>query len=223
MKQFLLATALFFLSLPPPALALDVGDISSFIHSDSSTLSKEIRNSTDSGRLINIRLERLSSPDQSGKVIPMESEGEMLLTPASLLMPAQSSDVVRFFYKGPTDDRERYYRIVWTDAALSDAPANSAARSAVATASARIGTILVVAPRKVNYHWQHNNDVLVNIGNATLRIIAYGPCLKQTEQKECKENYFLMPGQSRKFTYVDVAHKKGHIALWQGEDFVPVK
>ena len=125
------------------------------MNSGSSTLSKTIKNSTDSGRLINIHLERLSSPLDGGQVIPMDKPDEVLLTPASLLLPAQASDVIRFFYKGPADDKERYYRIVWFDQALSD--------------------------------------------------------------------YYLMPGKSRRFTRVDTADKKGRVALWQGEQFVPVK
>ncbi|MEF3098067.1 hypothetical protein EC841_11264 [Raoultella ornithinolytica] len=222
MKNHILATGLCFCAIMP-ARALDVGDISSFMNSDSSVLSKEIKNTTDSGRLINIHMERLSSPLDGGNVIAMESQDEVLLTPASLLLPAKSSDVIRFFYKGPTDDKERYYRIVWFDQALSDAQRNGAARSAVATASARIGTILVVAPRKVNYRYQYANGTLVNSGNATLRILAYGPCLKAADGKECKENYYLMPGKERRFTRVNVADKKGRVALWQGEQFVPVK
>lgn len=222
MKNHILAIGLCFCAIMP-ARALDVGDISSFMNNDSSVLSKEIKNTTDSGRLINIHMERLSSPLDGGNVIAMESQDEVLLTPASLLLPAKSSDVIRFFYKGPTDDKERYYRIVWFDQALSDAQRNGAARSAVATASARIGTILVVAPRKVNYRYQYANGTLVNSGNATLRILAYGPCLKAADGKECKENYYLMPGKERRFTRVNVADKKGRVALWQGEQFVPVK
>ena len=222
MKKHILAIGLL-LSTMTPALALDVGDISSFMNSDSSTLSKEIKNTTDSGRLINIHMERLSSPLDGGKVIPMDKQDEILLTPASLLLPAKASDVIRFFYKGPADDRERYYRIVWFDQALSDAQRNGSTRSAVATASARIGTILVVAPRKVNYRYQYANGTLTNTGNATLRILAYGPCLKPADGKDCKENYFLMPGKERRFTRVNVADKKGRVALWQGEQFVPVK
>lgn len=195
MKKHILAIGLL-LSTMTPALALDVGDISSFMNSDSSTLSKEIKNTTDSGRLINIHMERLSSPLDGGKVIPMDKQDEILLTPASLLLPAKASDVIRFFYKGPADDKERYYRIVWFDQALSDAQRNGSTRSAVATASARIGTILVVAPRKVNYRYQYANGTLTNTGNATLRILAYGPCLKPADGKDCKENYFLMPGKS---------------------------
>ena len=131
--------------------------------------------------------------------------------------------MVRFFYKGPADDKERYYRIVWFDQALSDAQRNGSQRSAVATASARIGTILVVAPRQANFRYQFAGDTLTNTGNATLRIIAYGPCLKIADGKECKENYYLMPGKSRRFTRVNIADKKGRVALWQGEQFVPVK
>lgn len=222
MKKHILAIGLL-LSGMTPALALDVGDISSFMNSGNSMLSKEIKNTTDSGRLINIHMERLSSPLEGGKVIPMDKQDEILLTPASLLLPAKASDVIRFFYKGPADDKERYYRIVWFDQALSDAQRNGATRSAVATASARIGTILVVAPRKANFRYQYVNGTLVNTGNATLRILAYGPCLKPADGKECKENYFLMPGKERRFTRVNVADKKGRVALWQGEQFVPVK
>ncbi|ATM07659.1 MULTISPECIES: EcpB family pilus assembly chaperone [Raoultella] len=222
MKNRILAISLYFCAIMP-ALALDVGDISSFMNSDASVLSKEIKNTTESGRLINIHVERLSSPLEGGSVIPMDSQDEVLLTPASLLLPAKSSDVIRFFYKGPADNKERYYRIVWFDQALSDAQRDSARRSAVATASARIGTILVVAPRKADYRYQYANGTLVNTGNATLRILAYGPCLKPADGKECKENYYLMPGKERRFTRVNVADKKGRVALWQGEQFVPVK
>ena len=57
MKKHILAIGLL-LSTMTPALALDVGDISSFMNSGSSTLSKEIKNTTDSGRGRHHRLGR---------------------------------------------------------------------------------------------------------------------------------------------------------------------
>ncbi|EHT0732093.1 hypothetical protein KW627_005904, partial [Escherichia coli] len=48
-------------------------------------------------------------------------------------------------------------------------------------------------------------------------------CLKAANGKECKENYYLMPGKSRRFTRVDTADNKGRVALWQGDKFIPVK
>lgn len=222
MKKHILALALS-MSFIFPAQALDVGDISSFINSDSSVLNKEIKNPTDSGRLVNIQIERISSPLEDGKVIPMEKPGELLLTPASLLLPAKSNENIRFFYKGSDDDKERYYRIVWFDQALSDAQKGNTTRSAMATASAKIGTILVVAPRKVKYSHLYDGNKITNNGNATLRVLAYGPCLKSVKETECKENYFLMPGRDRKFSRVDIADKNSRVALWQGEQFVSVK
>ncbi len=93
----------------------------------------------------------------------------------------------------------------------------------MATASARIGTILVVAPRKVKYSHTYDNGKISNTGNATLRVLAYGPCLKSVEGKECKESYFLMPGRDRKFSRVDINNKNSRVALWQGDYFVSVK
>ncbi len=100
MKKHLLAIGLL-LGLANPALALDVGDISSFMNSGSSTLSKEIKNTTDSGRLINIHLERLSSPLDGGKVIPMDKQDEVLLTPPACYCPQKPVKWCAFSTKAP--------------------------------------------------------------------------------------------------------------------------
>ncbi|VTR17057.1 Uncharacterised protein [Serratia fonticola] len=50
---------------------------------------------------MNIKIERISDPTESGVVIPMATKDEMLLSPASLMMPANARDVIRFYYKGP--------------------------------------------------------------------------------------------------------------------------
>ena len=156
MKKHLLPLALLFSGISP-AQALDVGDISSFMNSDSSTLSKTIKTVPTvvalSISVSNGSLHRLTT----GRLSQWTSRMSCYSLPASLLLPAQTSEVIRFFYKGPADEKERYYRIVWFDQALSDAQRDNANRSAVATASARIGTILVVAPRQANYHFQYAN------------------------------------------------------------------
>lgn len=222
MKKIIFALNLS-LTVMMPAYALDIGDISSFMYSDSSVISKEIKNSTNTGRLINIRVERITNPLEGGRIIPMESKNELLLTPGSLLLPANSNETIRFFYNGPTDKKERYYRILWSDQSLSEGKRSNAKRHAVATASALISSILVVAPRKANYEYKYSTGKITNPGNATLRIIAYGPCLKPTDGESCKENYYLMPGKSRTFTRVNVADKNGRVAFWQENHFVSVK
>lgn len=211
------------LMLTCSAYALDVGDISSFIYSDSSMVSKEIKNTTDNGRFINIAIQRISSPLEGGHEIKMDSPDEMLLSPASMLLPSQSTEVIRFFYKGPRDDKERYYRIFWQDQLLSDKHQDSSKKIAIATATARISTLLIVSPRHADYQYNYKSGVMYNTGNATLKIIAYGLCADKTGKNDCKENYYLMPGKNRVFTHVNVNDEKGHVAVWEAEQFVPVK
>jgi hypothetical protein len=205
------------------AQALDVGAISAFMPSEAAILSKEIKNTTESGRLVNIKIERISNPSESGVVIPLGSPDEMLLSPAKLIMPAHSREVIRFYYKGPDDNKERYYRIIWFDQALSEAGDNKTRRNAVATTSARIGTILVVTPRQAKFSHQFANNRITNTGNATFKMVAYGACKQRKDGANCKENYFVMPGQSSGLAKVDLVDKKSHLALWYGEQFIQVK
>ncbi|MCE9933881.1 hypothetical protein [Aeromonas salmonicida] len=152
----------------------------------------------------------------------MEVEGELLLTPARMMLPAKGKNNVRFFYKGPMDDKERYYRITWRDTALSMDEQRNDSRQAVATTSAQIGTILVVTPRQVRFDYVLNLGELTNRGNASYRVVAYGACRGQPD-KQCKESYYDLPGKQRAFKQVDTNHEKSHVGLWLGKDFAIVK
>ncbi|KGD80235.1 hypothetical protein HA49_00765 [Tatumella morbirosei] len=224
MKYPIFCFSLLFAAIPC-CRALDVGDITTFIYSDQKSIGKEITNSTDNGRLITLRIEKLSSPLADGKIINPQgrTQQEVLMTPASILLPAKSKELIRFFYQGPADNQERYYRINWKDQSVSQAPQEKAVREAIATSSAQIGTLLVVAPRKIHYAYLYQNGKLSNTGNATLRVVAYGPCAKAADRSSCRENYYLIPGRNRTFSQVNVADKRARIGMWQAGKFVAVK
>ncbi|MFX4315258.1 hypothetical protein F8O53_25680, partial [Enterobacter sp. 63] len=124
--------------------AINVGDITSIMTSEESSLSKEIINTTDSARYVSVTVKQLSSPLPGGVEMNLANPGELLSTPANLILPGDAKDVFRFFYKGPEDDKERYYRLQWIDEPVSESVATKAGKAATATASAEIGTILVV-------------------------------------------------------------------------------
>ena len=205
------------------AFALDVGPISSFISSNSTLLEKEIKNSSNNGNLVNIKIYRISSPLKEGEIIPMENTGELLLTQDNLVIPANSSRIIYFTYQGEEDDKERYYRIVWHVRELHHKQKSNLPHNTLMKTLAKIGTILIVSPRKVKYDYHYSNGKIINTGNATLRVLAYGPCLKSISKTDCRENYFLIPGREREFSRVDISDKNSHISLWQGVQFVSVK
>ena len=100
------------------------------------------------------------------------------------------------FYKGPEDDKERYYRLQWIDEPVSESAATKAGKAATATASAEIGTILVVAPRNERFNYSRQDDLIINTGNVSFRVIAYGVCKDpaQDRGRGCRERYYVMHG-----------------------------
>lgn len=213
--------AIWLLLIPGISQAINVGAVTTFIDAGSQEVAKQIENGSDQARLVTVTVTRISSPEEGGQEIPMEVDGELMLSPSRLMLPANAKNNVRFFYKGPQDDKERYYRIRWLDTALSVDDQRNERRQAVATTSAQIGTILVVTPRQHRFAYDLKDDTLTNQGNASYRTVAYGPCLKGEEL--CKETYYDLPGKQRKFKQVNMRDPKSHLGLWLGQEFVVIK
>ncbi|MGL6646558.1 hypothetical protein ACSZOH_14920 [Aeromonas caviae] len=214
-------TAIWLLLIPGISQAINVGAVTTFIDAGSQEVAKQIENGSDQARLVTISVTRITSPEEGGQEIPMEVSGELMLSPSRLMLPANARNNVRFFYKGPQDDKERYYRIRWLDTALSVDDQRNERRQAVATTSAQIGTILVVTPRQHRFAYDLKDDTLTNQGNASYRTVAYGPCLKGEEL--CKETYYDLPGKQRRFKQVNMRDPKSHLGLWLGQEFVVIK
>ncbi|MGU0041046.1 EcpB family pilus assembly chaperone [Citrobacter freundii complex sp. 2025EL-00176] len=225
MKKYLPAAMLVGLVTSFSGWAINVGDITSIMTSAESSLSKEITNTTDSARYVSVSVKQLSSPLAGGIEIKPVNSGELLSTPANLILPGQAKDVFRFFYKGPADDIERYYRLQWIDEPVTESAETRANKMAVATASAEIGTILVVAPRKERFEYSRNGDVITNTGNVSFRVIAYGTCKDKTRDRGrgCRERYYIMPGTKIKLQFTDISNNRSRIGIWHGKQFITVK
>ncbi|EWG74055.1 MULTISPECIES: hypothetical protein [unclassified Enterobacter] len=204
--------------------AINVGDITSIMISEERSLSKEIINTTDSARYVSVTVKQLSSPLPGGVELNA-NPGELLSTPASLILPGEAKDVFRFFYKGPEDDKERYYRLQWIDEPISESATTKAGKAATATASAEIGTILVVAPRKERFDYSRQGDLITNTGNVSFRVIAYGACKDkaQDQGRGCRERYYVMPGTKIRLQKSDVSNSRTRIGIWHGKQFITVK
>ncbi|MDM7368439.1 hypothetical protein [Klebsiella pneumoniae] len=199
MKLNPLFLSLFLFTVTPSSHAINVGDVTSIMGPDASTLAKEIINTTDTARYVSVSVERISSPMAGGTVIPMANRSELLSTPASLILPGNAKENFRFFYKGPQDNQERYYRISWTDEPVTEFEASKKKKQGEATTSA-------------------------NTGNASFRVISYGPCRDKAkdEGQGCRERYYVMPGVSVKIKHTDLTNKKTRIGIWHGEQYINV-
>lgn len=216
----------FFFGFAFSAHAVHVGEVTTMIHSDKDMIAKEIKNTTESARLITINVSRLSSPMDDGKIIPTENKDELLFTPANLILTGHGVDQVRFFYHGPKDNKERYYRIRWTDQAVSEDEGKTAKKAGTATTSAVINTILVVAPRKEKFDYEYKDGIVYNRGNVAFRVLGFGTCLNKKDiakKDNCRERYYVMPGRGIKLMAINHKDSKAHIGIWHGERYITVK
>ncbi|TQI78604.1 hypothetical protein FHU10_1358 [Serratia fonticola] len=220
----LLCSALFMCT---HANAINVGAITSIIAPDQTVMAKEVINTVDDARLVSLTVERISSPMEGGKIIPMASKQEVMVTPSNLILPGNGKEVFRVFYAGPKDNQERYYRLVWRDNPIAEEGLSKTRKAASATTSATISTILVVTPRQDNFNYQYRNGVVYNTGNSSFRAVAFGPCKKpqtsEEKNKGCRERYYVMPGLGAHLKFVDINNPKSSIGIWHNEDYINVK
>ncbi|ATG15526.1 TPA: hypothetical protein ACS7XC_003485 [Providencia alcalifaciens] len=227
MKKITLALALLSILPLKMSFAVNVGNITEIISSDEDSLAKEIENTVNTARLVNLTIEKIDSPLEGGKVIPVTDPNEILSTPANLILPGQAKDVFKIIYQGPKDDKERYYRLNWKDDPIGESGVTQSTKSASATTSATISTILVVAPRIEKFNYQFTNSQVSNIGNSSFRVVASGPCLPEKQKYSvdgiCRERYYLMPHLAVKLQFVDINNKKSSVGIWHKGDFIVVK
>lgn len=206
------------------AYAVSVGDITSIINANEKSLAKEVENTTNVARYISLKVEKITSPTANGVVVPLD-HNEVLSTPSGLVLPGSGKDIFKILYNGPEDDKERYYRLSWLDAPVLGKENNTANKSALATTSAIINTILVVTPRKDKFDYSYSDGKIINTGNASFRIVAAGTCLDKTKDidgKGCRERYYVMPGKSVKLKFTDWSAPKTHLGIWYGGQYINV-
>ncbi|UEK61566.1 hypothetical protein LL668_20770 (plasmid) [Providencia rettgeri] len=227
MKKIIFALILLVIIPLKNSFAVNVGNITEIISSDEDTLAKEIENTVDTARLVNLTIEKIDSPLEDGKVISVKDPNEILSTPANLILPGKAKDVFKIIYQGPRDDKERYYRLNWKDDPIGESGVTQSSKSASATTSATISTILVVAPRIENFNYKFNSSQVSNIGNSSFRVVASGPCLTEKQKYGvdgiCRERYYLMPHLAVKLQFVDIKNKKSSVGIWHKGEFIVVK
>lgn len=225
-KTTLVITLLLMLPLKN-SFAVNVGNITEIISSSEETLAKEVENTVDAARLVNLSIEKIDSPLEGGKVIPINDPNEILSTPANIILPGKARDIFKIIYQGPKDNQERYYRLNWTDDPISESGMTKSTKSASATTSATISTILVVAPRIENFKYKYEKNKVANLGNSSFRVVASGPCLTEKikfgTEGICRECYYLMPNLAVNLQLVDINNKKTSIGIWHKGEFIVVK
>lgn len=189
-------------------------------------ISQTINNPDNSAHIMTVQVERIQDPYT---MLPMQEEiaGEVLYSPSRAVVGSRKDSSVSFSYHGLEDDKERYYKIVWSDEAFTVSD-SSASEKKTATVGSRsiLSTVLVVHPRVENFKYELQKNILKNTGNSAFRFVAYGACQRNVKAPSdgiCREVRYVMPKKSRAFTAVDIQAASAKLGIWHDGNHIIVK
>nr|WP_184280532.1 hypothetical protein [Serratia fonticola] len=182
------------LCLAFPAQAIYLTSSVFTLESDRTFFSRQFVNNTPNTNLYVISAYRINKPGSDEQPQPLE-QGEILYTPLRKMLEPGGWEYFKIFYRGPADDRERYYRVV-----IKEIPANvmalpTARQTPLVSPIVALDTILVIRPRQMRftYHYDPQAGVLKNTGNTYFRVMIHPSCQSQDDSAKV---FQLLPGES---------------------------
>jgi P pilus assembly protein, chaperone PapD len=178
--------------------------------SDASFISKRIVNDGSKQNLYGIAAVKIDRPGAGGEHRERIANGELLFAPLSFSLSPGGGEFFKIFYRGPQDDKERYYRILFKEMPMLLFPEQRGGKKSEAVPVVAMETILVVRPRKIRfgYSLDESRGVVKNTGNTFFKLIVHKGC--HSPDDEAKMIY-LLPGE--KFESASLKEKIKNLLL----------
>ncbi|SQC16935.1 CFA/I fimbrial chaperone [Klebsiella pneumoniae] len=114
--------------------------------------------------------------------------------PRQLVLQAGESEYFKFYYHGPRDNRERYYRVSFREIPTRNLTRRSPTGGEVSMEPVVVmDTILVVRPREVQFKWSFDKvaGTVSNTGNTWFKLLIKPGCDSTEEEGDA---WYLRPG-----------------------------
>ncbi|MGG8006761.1 fimbria/pilus periplasmic chaperone [Klebsiella aerogenes] len=196
--------------------AISIGNLTFSLPSESNYVSKRITNNNKSARLYRVSVNKIDSPGIN-ETISRSVDGELLFAPRQLTLQAGESELFKFYYHGPQDNRERYYRVSFTEIPTFTNSIQNSSGAYISMAPVIImDSILVVRPRKVKFSWSYNrkDGSLSNTGNTWFKLLIKPGCNSKEEEGDA---WYLRPGD---IIHESALRKEGNHYIIFNEKFI---
>lgn len=177
----------------PLAQAISVGNLTFSLPAEADFASKRVVNNNKSARLYRITVSAIDRPGGS-EVRSRPVDGELLFAPRQLALQAGESEYFKFYYHGPRDNRERYYRVSFREIPTRNLTRRSPTGGEVSMEPVVVmDTILVVRPREVHFKWSFDKaaGTVSNTGNTWFKLLIKPGCDSTEEEGDA---WYLRPG-----------------------------
>ncbi|HBT3066245.1 TPA: molecular chaperone [Klebsiella pneumoniae] len=201
-----------------PAQAIYLESTIYEIPSDKSFISKRIYNDSQKQNLYSIGAVKIDKPGPGGENRSAIADGELLFTPLNFSLAPQASQFFKIFYRGPQDDKERYYRILFREMPITLFSERNQGKGGLALPVITMDTILIVRPRKMNlaYTIDEINGTLKNTGNTFFKIIVHQGCNSTDDEATMR---YVLPGETWHNRELKTKNRKFIVAL---QKYLPV-
>ncbi|TWQ00856.1 fimbria/pilus periplasmic chaperone, partial [Escherichia coli] len=176
----------------PLTQAISVGNLTFSLPSETDFVSKRVVNNNKSARIYRIAISAIDSPGSS-ELRTRPVDGELLFAPRQLALQAGESEYFKFYYHGPQDNRERYYRVSFREVPTRNLTKRSPTGGEVSTEPVVVmDTILVVRPRQVQFKWSFDQvtGTVSNTGNTWFKLLIKPGCDSTEEEGDA---WYLRP------------------------------
>ena len=157
-------------------------------------ISKHITNDSETRNLYSVDVYPIEKPSNINEIELNTVSKDILYAPLRHTIDKKTSDIFKFYYRGPKDDKERYYRVVFTETPLTLYKNDKNDRASTYIPSISLSTFLIVRPRKEHFKYilDDQKGMIKNIGNTFFRAIVHDGCDSTDEDAD---HVYILPGE----------------------------
>lgn len=200
MKLFFLLKILFMILLSSfynNAFALYINSDISSIDSGKEFFSKPYINDTKKTNLYNFSAYKIDRPGNQEHGTPINN-GEIIFTPLKKILLPGEQEYFKIFYRGQSDETERYYKIIISETPLDMRNDDEEKKQPLFYPTISLETYFVVRPKNPNFKYALNSNqgVLKNTGNTYFRVLLHESCNANDDSEPYM--FYLLPNQEFK-------------------------
>ncbi|WP_443006081.1 MULTISPECIES: fimbria/pilus periplasmic chaperone [unclassified Serratia (in: enterobacteria)] len=186
---------LWLLFLPVSVGAINVGPMTFAMNQDEAFVAKRVLNNNSSARIYQVSIRAIDKPGPQ-ETPSRPADGELLFAPKQLTLQAGQGEYYKFYYHGPKDNKERYYRVAFREVPTNTLDAAKQDKTGVNLEPIVVmDTILVVRPRDTQFAYQLDKQrgTIKNTGNTFFKFLLKPGCNSSDEDGTTE---YLRPGDT---------------------------
>lgn len=200
------------------AQAISVGNMTFSMAPENDFAFKLVSNNNMGARLYRVSIVAIDRPG-SNEISTRPIDGELLFAPRQLTLSAGEAEYFKFYYHGPKDNHERYYRVSFHEIpTLNHLKSTNNGSGISMEPIIVIDTIFVIRPRQIEFKWNYDpaSGTVVNTGNTWFKLLIKPGCDTTEEEGDA---LYLRPND---IVRLDTLRKPGNHYIVYNEKYIKI-